>query len=235
MFPEWYWGPILFMIIYGPVLTVAAFGADIAVRRWVRPLSWPQRGWLWAAVIGGGVVLILVIGAVRENVRFNREVSAAAAAIDFQPYEPNPLPRPFTEERVVADDNWTGPALISRYGAGPGAYATAFQQRPTGELSLQDGHCSVTKLAGTGTNFFDGPCRALRSPKGIPVFIGVSETIVDGGDASRCSARRSCGSRSPRSPIATSSPTSTRSSRSTRATSTSSAADTEWPHGLRPL
>ena len=23
----------------------------------------------------------------------------------------------------------------------------------------------------------------LRSPKGIPVFIGVSETIVDGGDA----------------------------------------------------
>ena len=38
-------------------------------------------------------------------------------------------------------------------------------------------------LAGTGTNFFDGPCRALRSPKGIPVFIGASETIVDGGDA----------------------------------------------------
>ena len=48
VFPEWYWGPILFAIVYGPVLAVAAFGADVAVRRWVRPLSWPQRGWLWA-------------------------------------------------------------------------------------------------------------------------------------------------------------------------------------------
>jgi hypothetical protein len=183
VFPEWYWGPIFFAVVYGPVFAAAAFGADVAVRRWVRPLSWPQRRWLWAAVIGGGVMLIVVVGAVRENVHFNGEASAAAAAIDFQPYEPKPLPRPFTEEHVVADDNWTGPALISRYGAGLGAYATAFQQRPVGELSLQEGHCSVTKLAGTGTNFFDGPCRELRSPKGIPVFIGVSETIVDGGDA----------------------------------------------------
>jgi hypothetical protein len=182
VFPEWYWGPIFFAILFGPVLLAAAFGADLLVRRRVR-LEWSQRVGLWVGVIAGGTLLILGGRALIDDVRFDREASAAARSFDFTPYAPDPLPRPFTEERVVADDNWTGPALISRYGAGPGAYATAFQQRPVGELSLQNRHCSVTKLAGTGTNFFDGPCREVRTPKGIPVFIGVSETIVDGGDA----------------------------------------------------
>ena len=44
VFSEWYWAPIFFAVLYGPVLAAAAFGADVAVRRWVRPLSWPQRG-----------------------------------------------------------------------------------------------------------------------------------------------------------------------------------------------
>ena len=183
VFPEWYWGPIFFAIVYGPVLAAAAFGADVAVRRWVRPLSWPQRIWLWVGVVVGGVVLILGGRALIEDVRFQREARAAAAAIDFQPYQPAPLPQPFREERVTADDNWGGPVLISGYGAGPGARATAFQQRPVDEVSLQDGRCSLTKLAGTSTNFFDGPCRELRTPRGIPVFIGASGQFVDADDA----------------------------------------------------
>ena len=38
-------------------------------------------------------------------------------------------------------------------------------------------------LVGTATNFFDGPCRELRTPRGLAVFIGASETVVDGGEA----------------------------------------------------
>ncbi len=176
VFPEWYWGPIFFALVYGPGLLAVAFVVDVVARR---RLKGSRRAALAAGVVLGGTLLILGGRALIEDVRFEREATAVARGFDFTTYRPAPLPRPFTEERVTADDNWTGPALISHYAAGPGAYATAFQQRPIGEVSLQDGHCSLTKLAGSGTNFFDGPCRAL----GSGVFLGASETIVDGNDA----------------------------------------------------
>jgi hypothetical protein len=180
VFPEWYWGPIFFALLFGPVLLAVAFVVDLMVRR---RLSARRRAAVAVGVVVAGTLLIFGGRALIEDVRFDHEATAAARSFDFTPYQPDPLPRPFREELVTADDNWGGPVLISRYGAGAGAYATAFQQRPVGEVSLQDEHCSLTKLAGTGTNFFDGPCRALRSPGGIPVYVGPSETIVDGGDA----------------------------------------------------
>jgi hypothetical protein len=182
VFPEWYWGPIFFAILFGPVLLAAAFGADLLVRRRVR-LEWPRRVGLWVGVIACGTLLILGGRALIDDVRFDREASAAARNLDFTPYAPEPLPPPFREEYANADDNFGGPALITRYGAGPGAYATAFQQRPTGEITLESGRCSLRRLAGTGTNFFDGPCRELRTPRGLAVFIGASERLADGSDA----------------------------------------------------
>ena len=220
VFPEWYWGPIFFALVYGPGLLAVAFVVDLVARR---RLEGSRRAALAAGVVLGGTLLILGGQALIEDVRFEREATAVARGFDFTPYRPAPLPRPFTEERVTADDNWTGPALISHYGAGPGAYATAFQQRPIGEVSLQDGHCSLTKLAGSGTNFFDGPCRAL----GSGVFLGASETIVDGNDAFALldgTLVRLAGIAG--RPTAMCSPTSTRCGRSTRPTSSSSAADT---------
>jgi hypothetical protein len=182
VFTEWYWGPIFFVLLYGPAIAAAALGADFAVRRWVRPLTWPRRGALWVGVMAAATLLVLVGRGLTRDVRFDRAATTAAQSFDFAPYEPDPLPRPFAEQLVDADTGWGGPAFISRYAAGPG-WAMALQHRPGPEVSLQDGRCSVHDLKGTGTTFFEGPCRAQRTANGIDVFIGPSRRVINGRDA----------------------------------------------------
>ena len=182
IFPEWYWGPIFFYFVFGLPLAAAAFFVDFALRRWVRRLSWPQRGGLWVGVFVAGTLAILSGRAVIEHVRFEREAKAAAKKLDFTPYVAKTLPDGFDEEFVSADDVFGGPVLVTRYVTGPGVDAWAFQQRPA-KYSLADGRCAVYGLAGVSTNFFEGPCRALRTPGGRAVFIGGFENSTEGGNA----------------------------------------------------
>jgi hypothetical protein len=182
VFPEWYWGPILFAVVFGLPLSAAAFAVDFAVRRWVRRLAWPERAGLWAAVLVGGSLAILGGRALIDHVRFERDAKAAVRNLDFAPYGTESLPGGFTEQLVHADDYLGTPVIVSRYDVGPGAYAFAYQQAPR-EVSLQDGRCDVRRLAGASTNFFDGPCRELRTPRGRTVYLGTLEHLVDGGEA----------------------------------------------------
>jgi hypothetical protein len=59
-------GPLLFALAFGPGLAVAAGVADVAVRRWVRPLRLPHRAALWAAVFVVGTLAILGVRALVE-------------------------------------------------------------------------------------------------------------------------------------------------------------------------
>ena len=182
VFPEWYWGPIFFMVVFGLPLSAAALAVDFAVRRWVRRLAWPERAALWAGVMVGGSLAILGARALIDHVRFERDAKAAAHELDFAPYRAETLPAGFDEEMVRADDFFGGPVLVSRYAVGSGPYAFAYQQRPH-EVLLRDGHCSLRGLAGTGTSFYDGPCRELRTPHGRAVFIGGLGNTTEGGQA----------------------------------------------------
>ena len=174
VFPEWYWGPIFFAILFGPPLIAAAFFADFAVRRWVRPLRWRQRAGLWAGVIVGGTLLILGGRALREDLRFEREAQAAARGLDFLPFAPERLPESFDEKVVTADDVFGTPVVIRSYEVGPGDHAFAYQQRQPAEISLADGRCSVHRLADMSTSSFEGPCRELRTRGGRAVFLGAA-------------------------------------------------------------
>jgi hypothetical protein len=182
VFPEWYWGPIFFFVVFGLPLSAAALAVDFAVRRWVRRLSWPRRAGLWVGVVAAGSLAILGGRGLIDHVRFERHAKAAAQKLDFAPYAAEPLPGPFHEELVRADDFFGGPVLITRYDVGPGAAAFAYQQRPR-EVSLQDGRCVLHRLAGTGTSFFEGPCRALRTPRRRTVYLGTAEPPLVGDEA----------------------------------------------------
>lgn len=165
------------MFVFGLPLGAAAFAVDFAVRRWVRRLSWPRRAGLWIAVMAGGTLAILGGRALIDHVRFERGARATARHLGFTPYAAKALPAGFEEQLVSADDAFGGPVIVSRYDGGAGAYAFAYQQRPR-EVSLQDGHCSLRHLAGTGTTFYDGPCRELRTPHGPAVFVGARGTRI---------------------------------------------------------
>ncbi len=58
VFPEWYWSPIFFSIVWGLPLSAVALVVDIAVRRLVRPIGLTQRLALAAAIVVGGLGLI---------------------------------------------------------------------------------------------------------------------------------------------------------------------------------
>ena len=182
VFPEWYWGPIIFSVVFGLPLSAAALTADFAVRRWVRPLSWPQRAGLWAGVVAVGSLAILGGRGLTDHFRFERDAKAAAKQLDFTPYAAETLPDGFDEELVRADDFFGGPVVVSRYAVGSGSFAYAYQQRAP-EVSLQEGHCSLRRLAGTGTSFYDGPCREVRTPGGREVFIGALDSATERGQA----------------------------------------------------
>ena len=176
-------GPLLFAVLFGPVLAGVAFVADFVITRWVRRLSWSERAALWGGVFVAGTLAILGGRAVTGHIRFERDAKAASQKLDFAPYTAERLPDAFHEELVRADDFFGGPVLIARYDVGPRAPAFTYQQRPPAELSLRDGHCALHPLAGTGTNFFKGPCRELRTQRRLPVYLGTAEPPLVGGEA----------------------------------------------------
>ena len=182
VFPEWYWGPIFFAAVFGPVLAGVAFVADFALTRWVGRLAWRQRAALWGGVFVAGTLAILGGRAVLEHIRFERDAKAAAQKLDFAPYAAESLPDRFDEQLVRAGDFFGGPVIVSRYDVGPGASAFAYQQRAP-EVSLQEGRCALRRLAGNGTNFFDGACREQRTPGGRTVYLGRPEPPVMGDEA----------------------------------------------------
>ena len=181
VFPEWYWGPIFFTVLFSPVLVAAAVGTDVVARRVRGPLPlWKRaRLWLAAAMVATGVTL--AVSALRDHVRFERESRATAAEFRFTAHQPGDLPAGLHEQHVRAQDGYRLPYLVSRY-EGRGAHATAFQQEPV-ETSLKAGTCSLRHLQGSSSNYFDGPCEALRSASGRAVFTGRSESVVDGSEA----------------------------------------------------
>ena len=181
VFPEWYWGPIFFTVVFSPVLVAAAVGTDVVVRRLRGPLPlWKRaRLWLAAALVATGV--ILTVSALRDHLRFERQSRDTAAEIRFTAHQPGEHPAGLHEKYVRAQHGYRLPYLVSQY-EGRGAYATAFQQEPV-EVSLRPGTCSVRHLQGSSSSIFDGPCEALRTASGRAVFTGPSKNVVDGSEA----------------------------------------------------
>jgi hypothetical protein len=183
VFPEWYWGPLFFMVVFSPILVAAAVGTDIVVRRMRGRLPLWRRAQLWLAAAVVATLTILAVMSLRGHLRFEGESRAAAAAIHFTVHQPADPPAGMKETSVEARSSRL-PHLIRQYQdrRGPGAYAYAFEQEPR-EVSLRAGACAVYDIEGTSSSFFEGPCDELRTASGRAVFTGPSEGTVDGRDA----------------------------------------------------
>ena len=181
VFTEWYWGPIFLVVVLGPPLALAAFVVEFAVNRWIHPLRPPFRGLLRCGVVVAGTLAILAGGALLDQIHFEHRAKAAARDLDFTPYAPANLPSPL---RVGFVDVGHGrqPVLVSHYSAGRNGYALAYQQRAA-VITLEAGRCSLHGLAGTGTTFYEGPCREQRTPAGRRVYLGASPQLVGGDEA----------------------------------------------------
>jgi hypothetical protein len=90
-------------------------------------------------------------------------------------------PAGFDAEVVRAYDH-LDPVLIFVYDAGRAGYAQGSEQRAS-VVELAPGRCSLTRLAGTGTNFFEGPCEERLTAAGRHVFVARSPPLARGREA----------------------------------------------------
>jgi hypothetical protein len=141
-----------------------AFATDFAVRRWVRRLASPVRAGLATGIVLGGATLILAGGLFIGSGRHARESRVVARTIAFTTYEPRSLPPRFVLESSTSAVGRDAPAIHVFYLLTPSGFASVTQERPPGEPRTRySGRCL---LEGAG-----GPCRAVRSPKGIRVML----------------------------------------------------------------
>jgi hypothetical protein len=142
---------------------------------------------LGAALVRGRVRPAARGGGRRRRLRRPPPAAAAArrapprADFDFTPYAPRRLPAGF-RTNVVRADGGLRPALIHVYDMQGAAFAIGIQQRAS-LVSLAPGHCSLARLAATGTDSYEGACREARSPGGRRVYVGASRAVVGGREA----------------------------------------------------
>jgi hypothetical protein len=70
VFPEWYWGPIFFLIVFFPVILAVAVVINWRVRRLPRVRRWATTAVRrYAIVFGSLVVSALLVAGVRAGLR----------------------------------------------------------------------------------------------------------------------------------------------------------------------
>jgi hypothetical protein len=171
VFQEWYWGPLFFLYFVTPVLIGAVLFIDFLVERRRGPRPLRRRVPLMVALYFGA--LLLIFGP--PDLNGDERPGETTSRLNFTPYAPEVLPQPFEQTHATAYEQFGKPVLVTILGTERGGIVHAFQQRAAGSLSLQDGRCSLTGLAGSGKRAYDAPCRKLLTPQGTEVFVGVQQ------------------------------------------------------------
>jgi len=156
VFPEWYWGPIFFLVFFSPIIAGLTTGLYLAARRRVRrrPLL------LLAGCLAASVGLVLLGASAWRWVQFEREASRDARGIDFATF----LPRGYDAERVEPHFAAHRIALTASY-AGP----LYLEEERAGPVDASDpARCEIFVAGPLATHPASlGPCRPVSSPGGV--------------------------------------------------------------------
>lgn len=156
VFTEWYWGPVLFLIFFSPILAGLTIALYLVARRRIRR----RRPLLLAGCFALSVGLTLAGGSAWRWVAFERESKAEARRLDFVTF----LPSGYDAQRMepmVADHaikltaTYPGPLYLEQERAGP--------------VDASDpARCEIF-IAGPLATFPAslGPCRTVTSPGGV--------------------------------------------------------------------
>jgi hypothetical protein len=61
VFPEWYWGPIFFLIVMTPVILPVAVAINWRVRRLPGVRAWATNAWRRYAIVFGSLVVAALL------------------------------------------------------------------------------------------------------------------------------------------------------------------------------
>jgi hypothetical protein len=109
VFPQWYWGPLFFLIAFSPVILAVAVVVNWRVRRLAPVRGWATTGVRRYAIVAGSLVVaaLLVAGGYQwwTARKFERDARADAARISFQAYAPLRSPAGYRTDHVSASED----------------------------------------------------------------------------------------------------------------------------------
>ena len=164
VFPEWYWGPIFFVLVYGPpILAIAgglyALGRFTPLRRRTRAVA--------ALLIAPALALGGV--AVAATVKHRRTEAADSRALTFATF----AAPGFHQTRADVFPGRT-PKLHLRYERGGGELLVTQVAADADDVTPPDCHLHD----GTPYIAWSGPCRTVRTVRGRPVTLAEMQTGV---------------------------------------------------------
>ncbi|MGH2969122.1 MAG: hypothetical protein ACRDK0_08660 [Solirubrobacteraceae bacterium] len=163
VFPEWYWGPIFFLILYSPLIAATGVALYLVLRRWGRP-TLRSRLLRAGASLLGAIALVPAGTLVWQHVAFERAQARDARAIRFAVFEPRAGFRA-TRAQVHAG---VEPSVHWTYERGGGTFF-ASQRAPARLDELAPPECRVS--SGARHSGFSGPCEPRRTPRGRDVLL----------------------------------------------------------------
>lgn len=164
VFPEWYWGPIFFTLLFGPPVT------GVAVLLYVLPLRRMRGGPVARIAAACALSATLVIGgwAVVRAYRHEQREERQARALAFTPLRP----RDGAGFRVSKAEVYEGPRpslqwVLERDGARIGASQHALADPDLTPPVCGAGRALVSRFG----SFNDRPCTAATTPGGHRVVL----------------------------------------------------------------
>src|SRR3954452_20304957 len=171
VFPEWYWGPLFFLILFSPVILVVAVVVNWRVRRLESVRGWATSGARRYAIVLASLVLsaLLVAGALDwwRARAFERDARAQAAQLPFQPLAPVRPPAGYRTDRVSATED----SVFFAYERGE-RYLW-LTERPVATFEGPGARCEITSRLGRGEQtWWDFACAEARTTGGDRVLVG---------------------------------------------------------------
>ncbi|MGH2750607.1 MAG: hypothetical protein ACRDK3_07005 [Actinomycetota bacterium] len=173
VFGEWYWGPVFFALVFGPlILLVAIILTGVFARRAKRhgrPLP-RTRILLLGLALTAALSLLTVAGLwLKERTDENRRVAQQAAALTFQTYEPTRIFPGYEAERVRPIALSFGQWVDFRYRRG-NDYVFAFQSPLASKIDISEAGCGI-HLAGLSSGETVGSCTTVIAEGGRQIHL----------------------------------------------------------------
>lgn len=170
VFPEWYWGPLFFLVAFSPLILGGAAllyaGARRIARRGGRRPRMRTRVLMAAASVLASIGLVVAGAATWRWIAFERANARAARALDFPAFLPLRAPDGYRETQARASASETYRRLSATYETG--SRRLYLEQERAGPVDSTDpADCGIYVAGPAATHPASlGPCELRRSPGG---------------------------------------------------------------------
>jgi hypothetical protein len=169
VFPEWYWGPLFFLVMFSPLLAGGTTALYLGTRAVARRRGWHRRPTTRAlhVTLSFALVLLAIVAAAQiwRRVSYERNEARDAGQVRFATFEPRD--RHAARAEVFAGGG--EPSVHWRYEQRDESFDVV--QERARRVDLTAPSCNLGPAFVTRYGSFDGPCTPIRTPGGHEILL----------------------------------------------------------------